>query len=359
MLSIGVAMTNLDQINNLEHVDKQSMLRHIQELPDQIENCWEEMKSFVMPANYIKLSNVVILGMGGSAVGGFLAKALAFSTSKVPIEVVNSYHLPNYVGPETLVIGLSYSGNTEETLTTFREAGKKKAKLVAITMGGELASIASNFKAPVYTINYGSQPRAALGYLFTAVLGVLSKLDLVDLGKDDVRESAVLMRGLATKLNPEVPTYQNEAKKLAITMEDKLPIIAGAGVMAPVAYRWRTQINENGKHLAYSLELPELCHNWLAGLKVPQPLLKQTYVLFIQSKHENERNRIRQNIIGQILRKQGVKYDIISLQLSGCVLSEMLVTIYLGDYVSYYMAILKDIDPTKVEEIEYLKKQLS
>lgn len=351
-------MTNLDQINNIEQVDPQSMLRHIKELPDQIENCWEEMKKFVMPANYIKMSNIVILGMGGSAMGGLLAKALAKPSSKVSIEVASDYDLPAYVDSNSLIIAVSYSGNTEETLAAFREAGRRKAKLVAVTMGGELASVASSFKAPVYKINYGSQPRAALGYTFTAILGILHKLGVVELGKDDVAESVLLMRGFAKKLNPEVPTYQNEAKKLAVTLENMLPITMGAGVMAPVAYRFATQINENGKHFAYSLVLPELCHNWLAGLRVPQQNVKQTYVLILQSKFDNERNRLRQNIISQILQKQGIKCDFIKIQVSGCLLSEMLLTIYLGDYVSYYMALLKDIEPTRVEVIEHLKKQL-
>lgn len=351
-------MTNLDQIN-ISAADKQSMLRHIQELPDQIENSWEEMKSFVMPANYIKISNVVILGMGGSGIGGRLAKMLAYEYSKVPIEIVSGYNLPNYVNQDTLVIGVSYSGNTEEPLTTFKNAGKRKAKLVAITMGGEMASLASNFKAPVYKINYGSPPRAALGYTFIPVLGVLSKLDLVDIGKDDVRESAVLMRGLATKLNPEVPTYQNEAKKIAIALEDKLPIIIGAGLMSPVAYRWASQINENAKHFSYSRELPELCHNWLLGTRLSLALVKSTYILFLKSKHDNERNKLRQNIIARMLQKKGIKFDFIDIQLGGCALSEMMLMILLGDYVSYYIALLKDVDPSSMEEIEYLKRHLA
>lgn len=352
-------MTNLDQLNNIDQVDKQSMLRHIQELPGQIENCWDELKKFVLPANYIKMNNIVILGMGGSVIGGLLAKSLAMMSSKVPVEVVSDYHLPAYVNADSLVIAVSYSGNTEETLTAFREAGKRKSKLLAITMGGDLASLATNFKAPVYKITYGSQPRAALGYTFIAVLGVLNKLGIIELGKDDIAESVVLMRGFGKKLNPEVPTYQNEAKKIAITMENLLPITIGAGVMSPVAFRFATQMNENGKHFAYSLVMPEMCHNWLAGLKVPQQNVKQTYVLMLQSKFDNERIRLRQNIISQILQKQGIKFDFLNIQLSGCLLSEMLLMIYLGDYISYYVAILKDIDPTRVEEIEFLKKQLS
>ena len=352
-------MTNLDQLNNIDQVDKQSMLRHIQELPGQIETCWDEIKKFVLPSNYIKMSNIVILGMGGSAIGGLLAKAIATMSSKVPIEVVNDYNLPAYVNADSLIIAVSYSGNTEETLTAFREAGKRRSKLVAITMGGDLASLATNFKAPVYKIIYGSQPRAALGYTFTAVLGILNKLGIIELGKDDIAESVLLMRGLSKKLNPEVPTYQNEAKKLAITMENLLPITIGAGIMAPVAFRYATQINENAKHFAYSLVMSEMCHNWLAGLKAPQQNVKQTYVLMLQSKFDNERIRLRQNIVSQILQKQGIKFDFINIQLSGCLLSEMLLMIYLGDYISYYLAILKDIDPTRVEEIEFLKKQLS
>ncbi|MDO8513406.1 MAG: bifunctional phosphoglucose/phosphomannose isomerase [bacterium] len=351
-------MANLDQPNHIKAIDQQDMLKSIEELPDQIEHCWGEIKNFVLPANYIRINNVVILGMGGSGIGGMLAKALAMLDSKVPVEVANFYELPKYVGTDSLVIAVSYSGGTEETLAAFREAGKRKAKLVAITTGGELASVASNFKAPVYKISYKSQPRAALGYSFVSTLGILCKLGLIDLGKDDVEETILLMRGIRTKLAPTVPTYQNEAKKIAMTLQNVFPVTIGAGVMAPVAYRWRTQINENSKHLGFDLMLPELCHNWLTGLRLPADILKQMYVLFLQSKHDHPRNKQRQNIIGQLLQKKGIKFDTITVQPSSSILAEMLLMLYLGDYVSYYMAILDEVNPTSIEEVDFLKKQL-
>lgn len=351
-------MANIDKIEQINSIDRHATLRYIQELPDQIEASWKDMESFVVPANYIKVTNVVILGMGGSGIGGRLAKAFAIKIAKIPIEVIGEYDLPGYVSSDTLIIAVSYSGGTEETISCLREAGKRKAKIVVITMGGEAASIASNLKVPVYKIEYGSQPRAALGYTFTPVLGVLNKLGIIELGKDDIAETVLLMRSLKTKLNPEVPTYQNEAKKIATTAQNMMPVIIGGEMLAPVAYRWATQIHENGKHAAYALVLPELCHNWLNGLHFPVAVLKQTYILILQSKNDHERNRLRQNIISRILQKNGIKYEFVSVGPVGGPLSEMMLTLYLGDYVSYYLAILNDIDPDVIEDIIFLKKQL-
>ncbi len=351
-------MANLDQLEYLKNLDKKEMIKFIKMLPDEIEKAWVELNKFVLPANYIKVNNVVILGMGGSAIGGLLTKSLGVLSSKIPIEIVSDYRPPYYVDENSLVIGVSYSGGTEETTAAFREAGKKKAKLVAVTKGGELASIASSYKAPTYKIEFDSQPRAALGFTMMAVLAILCKLSFVEIGNDDVKETIVLMRGMRTKLNPEVPTYQNEAKKLATTLRDFIPVIIGAGTMESVAYRWATQINENAKHSAFALAMPELCHNWIAGLHQPNAI-KNIYTIILQSKNDHERNRARANIISQILQKMSIKYELIQLHPTGSLLSEMLCTIYFGDYVSYYLGIIKDEDPDNIPEITFLKKQLS
>lgn len=352
-------MVNLDQPQNFGDFDKNNMIGHIQDLPDQIEQAWEDMQRFTVPTPYIQVKNVVILGMGGSGMGGSIARTLGLKVSKVPIEVVNDYHLPAYIGSDSLVIGISYSGQTEETLMAFQEAGKKKAKLIAITTGAGIAAMASRFKAPTYIINYGSEPRAALGFTFTAVLAVLKKLGFIELGKDDVKESVVLMRGLQTKLNPDIPIYKNEAKKFAIRMENAIVYITGAETMWPIAYRWSSMLNENAKHLATALSIPELCHNWLTGLDNPVELRKSIIVVILQSKFDFSRNRLRQQIVGQLLNKKGIRHEFVQVAPSGSLLSEQLVTIYLGDYISYYLAMLHQVNPTTTEEIIYLKKQLS
>jgi glucose/mannose-6-phosphate isomerase len=348
-------MDILDQPQCIKEIDKESMLRHILELPDQIEQAWADMQNFVIPAPYLKAKNVLILGMGGSGIGGLLVEYLAYSQSKVPVKVIREYELPAYVNSDSLVIASSYSGNTEETLAAFEEAAKKQAKLLAITMGGELASKASKYKAPVYKVEYGSPPRAAIGYSFTVVLAILHKLGFIELGKDDIREAIVLMKGMRTKFVPEVPTYQNEAKKLARKLEKSLPVVIGSGIMYPVAYRWAGQLGENSKHVAFSLPLPELCHNWLVGLTHE---IDKLYIMILQSKFDNPRNRLRQNIISQLLNKKNIRHELVFLQPSGSILSEQLLTVYFGDFVSYYLAILHNVNPTSIEEVNYLKINL-
>lgn len=351
-------MDNLDQPQSFGELDKENMLGHIMELPEQIDQAWNGLQNLIIPALYIKVKNVVILGLGGSGIGGNLAKFLTITSAKLPIEIVGDYTLPNHVSSDSLVIAVSYSGETEETLSAFKEASKKGAKLLVVTTGGELASLASRVKAPIYKINYGSPPRAALGYSFMAVLGVLHKLGLVELGRDDVKEAIVLMQGLRAKLSAEVPTYQNDAKKMAQRIGQKIPIVIGGGLLSPVAYRWMTQFNENAKHLSFTLVMPELCHNWINAMKFPQEVKAGLLVIVLQSKFDHPRNRLRQNVLAQIMRKNGLEHEFVFVHPSGNRLSEQLMTLYLGDFISYYLSLLNGVDPTPVDEVVYLKKQL-
>ncbi len=359
MLMLEAKMENLDHPQAFDELDKEGMLNNITELPDQIEQAWQELEKFIIPAIYIKVKNVVILGMGGSGVGGSLGQILTQTTSRIPITVIKDYNLPKFVSSDTLVIGVSYSGETEETLTAFAEAGKRQAKLIGIAIGGSLVPMASKFRCPVYQFNYGSQPRAALGFLYTGILGIFNKLGIIELTQNDIKEAVVLMKGLREKIKPEAPIYQNDAKKLAQRIFGNLPIIIGSSILAPVAYRWRCQMNENAKNIACDLTLPELCHNWLSGLHFPAELKKTLLIIILQSKYDHPRNRLKQNIISQIFKKQGIASELIYMQPSGSPLSEQLLSIYFGDYVSYYLAMLNNVNPTTIEEVHFLKKQLS
>ena len=227
----------LDTENNIRKLDPNGMIQSINDFPDQIVNVWQELQDFVVPSRYYKCNKILILGMGGSAIGGDLAMAIAQSSSRAPILVQRDYDLPNYIDSNTLVIGVSYSGNTEETIDAFNKAAERDAKIIAISCGGKIESVCNKYNAPLFRINYGSQPRAALGDLLTSLIYIFYKLDYIQLGKNEISDTAKQLKIYQKELILENPTSHNTAKQLAQKLQDKIVFIMGAGVMGIVAKR--------------------------------------------------------------------------------------------------------------------------
>ncbi len=352
-------MNILDDQKTYQKLDPEGMLQSIKDLPDQIEAIWNQSKDFVLPTHYINAKNIVILGMGGSAIGGSLTSAMANAKCKVPIYVHRDYDLPGFVDTNTLVIGVSYSGNTEETLSGFKLAAEKGAKLVAITTGGEISAICRKYNAPMLTIDYGAQPRAALGYLFGAVVGILNKLSFIELGANEISETAALMRQLEAKIHVGINANQNQAKQLAQRIYGKIPMILSAGTLSEVARRFKGQINENSKQTACYDLLPELNHNMIVGLQFPEKLGEKLFIVLLSSKFNHPRVKIREQVTLQLIQQNKIQYETIIFPEITTVFGEIMMTVYLTDYVSYYLAILNKVDPTPVENIKYLKDRLA
>lgn len=351
-------MANLDDIRAIEKLDPDQMSRHIAELPEQIEAAWQSFQGMSIPTHYIQAKNILILGMGGSAIGGELAAVLAGQTSSVPIEVRRDYGVPAYVSKDSLVIGVSYSGQTEETLEGFAQAAARGAKLIAVSTGGQLGSLARKFQVPLFEIDYGSEPRAAFGYLFVAVTTILAKLRLFEIGPREIEETAILMKGLRNKIGVDSPLTDNPAKQLATKLKDRIPLIIGSGVMATVAKRWKTQMNENGKVAAIVEVMPELCHNVIVGMERVYKQRDYLLPIFLHSEFIYPRNQLRMAIIGKQFSAAKLPVETVSLLTSGTPLSEALQMVYYGDYASLYMAIQAGTDPTEIKPIIALKKEL-
>lgn len=350
---------DLDKWTEFEKIDQTDLLKNIKEFPDQCQKAWEEVKKVVLPSYYVKADKIVILGMGGSSIGGDLAKTFASKKTKIPIFVHRDYNLPKFVDKNSLVIGISYSGDTEEILEAFFQAQKIGAKLIAITTGGKLARHAQSYKIPLYLFNYQSQPRQALGFLFISLLGIFNKIAIIDLKDDEVNESILLLKAQNSKIKPEIKTAKNRAKRFAKELFDKIPIIIGTEVSAPIALRFKTQLNENSKNLAFYEIIPEACHNFVAGLNFPSKLSGKIFVFIISSKYDHQRVKTRQNILMEILDKNKIPFEILTLEPNPTPLSEMLQMISFLDFTSYYLAILNDVDPSKIENIKFLKNRLS
>ena len=278
--------------------------------------------------------------------------------AKIPVIVHRDYGLPAFVDERTLVIASSYSGNTEETLSGFEPSLKTGAKKLVMTTGGKLGELAEVNNLPVYKIDYKAQPRAALGFSFLPTLGVLQKLGFIKDKSADVNETVQVLEKLSAKLDEKSLLSSNHAKQLAYRLYGKLSVVYGAGILAEAAHRWKTQINENGKAWAFYEVFPELNHNATVGYPFPLEVVKQTHVVLLRSPLFNERVKLRYEVTCELLERVGVVYEYVDA-VGESSLSQTMSTVMMGDFTSYYLAILYKVDPSPVDVISYLKDQLA
>jgi len=348
---------NLDDENHIKELDPKNMLAHIDELPTQLQSAWKYVMGLTLPPK-IELSNIVILGMGGSAIGGSLLQTLLAKECPVPIVSNRNYQLPTFVGADTLVIASSYSGETEETLAALTDAHNLGAQIVSISTGGKIAKLTEEYGGVAWRFKYDSQPRAALGYSLLLPLGLLVRMETVRDFSQDVEETIQVLREEQNSLTTTSPIISNPAKRMAEKMFDHMVLLISADPLTPVARRWRGQIAENSKAWAQFEHLPEMNHNAIAGLGYPEALIDQTFVLFLESAHCHPRNRHRAELTRNLFTKKG--YNTASVHgLGESRLAQMLSVLHYGDYVSLYLAIAYGVDPSPVKPISWLKEQLA
>jgi glucose/mannose-6-phosphate isomerase len=349
---------NLDDTEVFNQYDPEGMLARIKEMPWQCQQAWQAAMSFNLPAGYNEVDKIIILGMGGSAIGGDLVRSLAESEAKMPVLVQRDYDLPAFVDNSTLVIASSYSGNTEETLSAFELALKTGAKKLAITTGGRLKAIAEQNDIPVFKIEYKAQPRAALGFSFLPSLCFLQKLGFLSDKSADVSETMQVLEGLSARMNEKSPLASNPAKQIAQRLYGCLPVIYGAGIASEAAHRWKTQLNENSKAWAFYEVFPELNHNATVGYPFPPEVVQLIRVVLLRAPSFNQRVKLRYEVTCELLDRAGVNYEFVDSE-GESLLSQMVSLVMIGDYVSYYLAILYRVDPSPVEVINYLKERLA
>ncbi|UCB43258.1 MAG: bifunctional phosphoglucose/phosphomannose isomerase [Dehalococcoidales bacterium] len=350
-------MAKIDN-SELKQLDPEDMLARIHEVPWQCQQAWQMAKDFTLPKEYSDINKVLVIGMGGSAIGGDLVSSLVAPEAKLPIIVYRGYDLPAFVDDKTLVIASSYSGNTEETLSTFNQALETGAKKLVITTGGKLKSMADEKGIAVLTFTYRSQPRAALAFSFLPVLCFLQKLRVVGDKSAEVDEALEILQKLSVRIDENQPASKNPARQLAEKLHGHLPVIYGAGLLSEVAHRWKTQINENSKAWAFHEVFPELNHNAVVGYQFPPELAEKILVVLLRSSLLARPIQLRYEVTCQLLERAGVGYEFVDGE-GRAPLSQMLSLVLFGDYVSYYLAILHRIDPSPVEAINYLKEQIS
>jgi glucose/mannose-6-phosphate isomerase len=351
-------MIDLDKTEVYKRLDPAGMRERIRELPQQCLKAWQQALNFKLPKDYSNIDKVVILGMGGSAIGGDLLKSLSALEKKALVLVQRDYDLPLFVDAKTLVIASSYSGMTEETLSAFVQALSTPAKKLAITTGGRLKEIAEQNDIPVLTIDYKAPPRAALAHSFLPLLGICQKLGIVSDKSKDVAEMAQVLNDLQATIDDNLPLKLNPAKQLATKLYNHLAVIYGAGFLSTAAQRWKTQINENSKAWAFYEIFPELNHNATVGYEFPTDLAQRLFVVFLRSPRLHPRTLIRYKLTAEMLTNAKVSHETVDTR-GKSALSQMMSLVFFGDWVSYYVALLNETDPSPVKIIDYLKKRLA
>ncbi len=299
---------------------------------------------------------LVVAGMGGSGVGGRLARSALWPQLRRPFELCPDYGLAPWTGADTVVLCSSYSGDTEETLAAFTDAGERGATRIVATSGGELAKRARREKVPVVPLPGGYQPRAAVGYALVVALEVAALAGVAPSAREQVEEAAALAEALIAEWGPDGPE-DGEAKALARRLHGSIPIVAGTELTSAAAYRWKCQFNENSKLPAFTGELPESDHNEIVGWPAAKDLGRFTVVL-LEDPGAGDRNRSRVQLTADLAADAFRNVERVAPRGEGR-LPQLVSLVLLGDLVSLYLAVLRGVDPDDVAVLGHFKAALA
>jgi glucose/mannose-6-phosphate isomerase len=366
----GIYMSALlDDLEWMNRIDREGMCAILAKFPEHCEEAIDEAKNLRIPRR-VRISvrrvlrygvpkEIVIVGMGGSAIGGSLFKDWLRASLPIPVEVCRGYTLPAYADEETLVLATSYSGNTEETLSCLLEAVEKQCMVIGISSNGILQEFGEKLGLPLVTIPGGNPPRSAVPYIFFSLVAVLNALEIMPSMGGEIEEAIAVLKEVREEIKPEQPISDNMAKKIAIGLQGSIPLISGFGFYESVALRMKTQFNENSKTPAIIELFPELRHNTVVGWAGPRNLTKKFGVLLIRDREEPpEIRKMIEVTKEQIFNERAATVLEIWSKGHGK-LARMLSILYVGDFASVYLGILHGVNPTPTKNIDELKKHLT
>lgn len=347
-------LTLLDQPSDVKRIDQGNMIGLCERMPDFCKDALKRAEE--VQIHHRQPRNFVVAGMGGSAIGGELLKDWLYDRVSIPIEVCRDYTLPAYVDEKSLVVAISYSGETEETLNAFLQAVKRRCMVVSVSSGGHLQAFSKKLETPHIPIPEGFHPRAAIAYLFFPLVKIAEKVG-VSKEKSEVEEALKVLQEISKENAFESPLENNKAKKLATEVESTIPVFYGFRQYSAVARRLKCQFNENSKVPSKFDVLPELNHNEVVGWEAPNSLTKAFSAIFIRDSAEPPEIRQRIEITKQIVSPKVSKT--LEIQAEGKQkLARMLSTMYVGDFASLYLALLRGVDPAPTETIAFLKQEM-
>ena len=350
---------NLDDLDRFKQLDPHNLLGEIDNLPDQLGYAYQLGLKLDLP-DWTDIHQIVIAGVGGSAIGGDLLAAYCASLSPIPVTVQRDYDLPLFArGTATLVICVSHSGDTEEILSAFEAARKAACRIVVIGTGGELGKRAAEYQIPQWTFDHAGQSRSAIGFTFGLMLVLFQRLGFIPDQKEAVVDALAAMQRSQQRLKADVPAVKNPAKRYAGQLMGRWVTFVGSGLMIAVARRWKEQINKLAKAGANVEALPEADHNALAGTLNPQETLNaHTMTLFLRAPSDHPRNRLRSDLTRQAFMLEGLNTDYVDAR-GNTPLAHLWTAVHFGDYMAYYLAMGYGVDPTPNKVIADFKQSMA
>jgi glucose/mannose-6-phosphate isomerase len=357
MTTIEPTVVDLDDRAVYERLDPTGMRGYIERLPAQCREAWDAGQRWALPPDLRRPGRVLVLGMGGSAIGAEVVTTVAARTSTVPMQVVRGYNAPP-TDEHTLVVASSWSGETEETLESFQRTLGKPGMRLAITSGGRLGRLGAELGYNVFPYEFAGQPRAAIGWGVFSLLAILQRLGAIPITTSTVEAACAELDRCATDWGIDVPIEQNAAKQIAQRLYGRVPVVLGADVLEVAARRWAGQLAENAKQWALFGALPEANHNLIVGFNGPPVAQQALYVLQLDSATVHERTRLHIGLTAGELDETGILHD--ELLIGGEEpLDSIMRACYLGDWVSLYLAMLNGVDPTATAALVRLKTALT
>ena len=349
--------TVLDNLERVKEVDRSNMLNDLVKTADYCRDAIKRAKQ-VNVLKKVTPKNIVVVGMGGSAIGGEILHDWLRDTLSIPIEVCRDYTLPAYVNKDTLVFVNSYSGNTEETLTAFLTAIQRKCTVLTVTSGGQLEAFSEKLQLPHVKIPETLQPRAAIPYMFFPLPVFMQKLGILQNIEHELEEAITVLEVVSKANAPNVPTKKNKAKQLATEIAETMPVVYGFRQYTSMAHRLKAQFNENSKVPSRADVFPELNHNETVGYEAPEALNKKQTVILIRDPQEPAEIRNRMETTTNLVFDRANKVLEIVAEGKGK-LAKMFSVLCTGDFASVYLAILQNKDPTPVNIIVKVKNELA
>lgn len=349
----------LDSESTLRRYDTSGVLASVGGIPKQILQAWEEVGAMKLPR--WKPTTVSISGMGGSGLGPHILQTAFGSRVRVPIIISNGYMLHGHVNEKTLVVSVSYSGNTEETIAAYKDGRMRGVKSFVITTGGALGELASRDAVPLYRVkprhNPCGQPRMGIGYPIGAIAALIRRFRLSNFITGEIAQAMEHGRRVWKRVQFETPFKENPAKQLAARLEDVAPIFIGTRFLGGALHTATNMLNENSKQFALYHRLPEANHHLLEGLSFPPKLGRMLYGVFFDSSLVRLPVRQRTLITQDVFTKQGIPNEMVKLRGTDT-LSASLELVMICAATSVYLAMLHRVDPAEIPWVDYLKKHL-
>ncbi len=351
-------MSLLDNRSLIKQVDGHNYLNHLLDVPEQLIGGYELAVGAPLVALFAQSRQVLIVAAGEMAPAAYAVATLAANYGRVPVVVSEDYALPAWVSSDTLVVAVDYYGSTGPVVTSFQEAAKRRARLLAISLGGDLAKEARRVKASHIMVNYGAPARAAFAYVLSCLCQLFRRLDFLELREATVTEASSLSRSLLENIGPDVAHYQNPAKQLARNISERrhVVVIAGAALWA-VARKWQVSLASTGKTIAVCSILSDFNDTIINGLAPQSKPTESPLVIMLQSKYDHQRTKVQQTLTYQVSQARKVAYEQVFMHPSGSNFGEIVLAGLMGEMVGYYLALLSHQDPSVTEASDYIREQ--